>query len=53
MAHLKRELKKIHEDEGYGAKMWSRVKWFEEGENQLNISITWKNKILKAKHGNQ
>ena len=29
MGHLKRELKKIHEDE---AKIRSRVKWFEEAE---------------------
>ena len=53
MARLRRELKKIYEAEGYGAKIRSRVKWFEEEENRLNISTTWQNKILKAKHGNQ
>ena len=36
---IKKKLEKIHEDESDGAKIRSRVKWFEEGRNPLNIFI--------------
>ena len=35
----KKKLEKIHEDECNGAKIRSKVKWFEEGEKPTQIFI--------------
>ena len=47
----KKKLEKMHEDEGNGAKIRSRVKWFEEGEKPTQYFH--KKEMRTTKPGNQ